>query len=263
MGVGGSGGGGARVARDTSYARRPNARGTNAARSHVMARSFLPNSDAALLAWSANFSALISAGPVPLGLTSAMATSYATLHADFATKLAAVDPGVRNKMAVSAKNASRLALKNSARLLASIINGQATVTDAQKIELGLTVRAHPAPVPPPAHFPQVVVKSVTGRMASLLLVDASTPGRRGKPVGVLGASLFSHVGATPPTDLADWKFEGNTGRTKFDVTFPSDTAPGAMVWLTAFWFNPRKQSGPACPPVCTNLPGGSVSADAA
>jgi hypothetical protein len=31
------------------------------------------------------------------------------------------------------------------------------------------------------------------------------------------------------------------------------------VWLTAFWFNGRKQSGPACAPVGTNLPGGSVA----
>lgn len=225
-----------------------------------LSRSFLPRSDGALLAWSANFSTLISAGPVPLGLTPAMATSYAALHADFAAKLAAVDPGVRSKMAVSEKNASRLELKNSARLLASIINGQATVTDAQKIELGLTVRAHPARIPPPSESPQVRVKSVSGRTA---VVELMTSGRRGKPAGVLGASLFSHVGATPPAELSDWKFEGNTGLTTFEVNFPIDTAPGAMVWLTAFWFNPRKQSGPACSPVCTNLPGGSVTTEAA
>jgi hypothetical protein len=34
---------------------------------------------------------------------------------------------------------------------------------------------------------------------------------------------------------------------------------GAAVWITAFWFNPRKQSGPAAEPVSANLPGGSVS----
>ena len=27
----------------------------------------------------------------------------------------------------------------------------------------------------------------------------------------------------------------------------------------AFWFNGRKQSGPACAPISANLPGGSVS----
>src|SRR4051794_22900338 len=154
MGVGGFGGDGvARCARHVDRAPARRAAGAPP-RGVIMARSFLPDSDGALLAWSANFSALISAGPVPLGLTAPMAASYATLHADFATKLAAVDPGVRNKMAVSQKNSSRLSLKNQARLLASIINGQATVTDATRIELGLTVKAHPAPIPPPSDPPQ-------------------------------------------------------------------------------------------------------------
>ncbi|HZZ42695.1 MAG TPA: hypothetical protein VFE58_07135 [Tepidisphaeraceae bacterium] len=31
------------------------------------------------------------------------------------------------------------------------------------------------------------------------------------------------------------------------------------VTLSAFWFNPRKQSSPMSTPVGTNLPGGSVS----
>ena len=30
---------------------------------------------------------------------------------------------------------------------------------------------------------------------------------------------------------------------------PADTAAGAKVWLTAFYFNERKQNGPACAPV--------------
>jgi hypothetical protein len=41
-----------------------------------------------------------------------------------------------------------------------------------------------------------------------------------------------------------------------DVEFPADAANGATVWLTAFWFNPRAQSGPACQPISTNIPGG-------
>ncbi len=37
--------------------------------------------------------------------------------------------------------------------------------------------------------------------------------------------------------------------------FPSTVAAGATVWLTAFWFNPRKESGIACDPISANLPG--------
>ena len=57
------------------------------------------------------------------------------------------------------------------------------------------------------------------------------------------------MGATPPAELSAWKFEGNTGRTTIDVLFPTSVASGATVWFTAFWFNPRKQQGPACDPV--------------
>jgi len=76
----------------------------------------------------------------------------------------------------------------------------------------------------------------------------------------MGASIFSFVGPTPPTEISDWKFEGSAGRvTKIDVTFPSTLAAGTKVWLCAFWFNGSKQSGAACDPICTNLPGGRVS----
>ena len=67
-----------------------------------------PSTDAGLLAWSLNWTTLTSQNPTPLGLTAALCLSYAALHAGYSVSLAAVDPGVRNKAAVSAKNASRL-----------------------------------------------------------------------------------------------------------------------------------------------------------
>jgi hypothetical protein len=94
---------------------------------------------------------------------------------------------------------------------------------------------------------------------SLKLHDSTSGAKRGKPPGVSGASVFSFVGAVAPSDMGSWKFEGSTGKTKVDVSFDNSNAPGTKVWLTAFWFNGRKQSGPACAPVATNLQGGSVS----
>jgi len=83
--------------------------------------------------------------------------------------------------------------------------------------------------------------------------------KKAKPVGVSGAAVFSFIGSAPPAQLTDWVFQGNTSRTIVDITFPADTANGATVWVTAFWFNNRKQSGPATDPKSANLPGGSVS----
>src|SRR4051812_8301645 len=123
-------------------------------RSRLMASvTFFPSRDDALLAWSAHFRDLIVATPTTYGLTAPLATAYGVLHDAFADALAAAAPATGKKPATSAKNAARLALKSDARLLASLITGTASVTDAQKIELGLTVRAAPSPIPPPSGRP--------------------------------------------------------------------------------------------------------------
>jgi hypothetical protein len=221
--------------------------------------SFFPSTDAALLAWSLNLSTLITATPTAYGLTTTQATAYAGLHAAYGTALAACDPAMRNKSAVATKNGAKINLKYNARLLANLVYGTGTVTNAQKLALGLTVRAMPSPVPVPGSAPGLDVISVSAWTVKIKLHDSTSSAKRGKPPGVTGASVFSFVGATAPSDMGAWKFEGNTGRTKIDVAFDNTNAPGTKVWLSAFWFNPSKQSGPACSPVSANLPGGSVS----
>jgi hypothetical protein len=224
----------------------------------IMGQTF-PRTDNGLLSWSLNFSTRITAAPLPLGLTAGQATVYAATHALFATDLAACDPTVRNKSAVSAKNAARATLKLSAQQLINIINGQPAVTDSQKLALGISPRATPHANPVPSDAPGVDVLSVNAWTVKTKLHDSASSAKRGKPPGVSGASIFSYVGTTPPADIGAWQFEGNTGKTNFDVVFPNTLAPGAKVWITAFWFNGRKQSGPNSAPVSANLPGGSVS----
>ncbi len=224
-----------------------------------MSTSFLPRTDAGLLAWSLNFKTLITASPITYGLTAALATSYGTLHDAYASALADCDPNIRTKAAVVAKNQARTELKNEARLLANLVNGTASVTDAQKTELGLTVRDEPTPIPPPSAAPVLESVSLNAGPVKIRLRDATSGENRGRPAGTFGASVFSAVGATAPTDISEYKFEGSTGKVKVDVDFPDTLAAGTKVWLTAFWFNGRKESGPACPPVSVNLPGGSVS----
>jgi hypothetical protein len=74
------------------------------------------------------------------------------------------------------------------------------------------------------------------------------------------ADNYSTLISANPTEQGDWKFEGNVTRTSMDIVFPPATAPGAKVWFTAFWFNPRLQAGPAATPVSTNIPGGGAMA---
>jgi hypothetical protein len=226
--------------------------------SGTMTVSF-PDSDAGLLAWSANFLELITATPTAFGLVAGDATSYQIVHDSYASALAACDPAQRNKAATVAKNQARTDLKAKATLLANKVYSTSTVSDSQKVELGIPPRATPTSVPVPASAPVLAVLMVMAWTARIRL-SAAGGVSRGKLPGTAGASIFSYVGATPPSDIASWKFEGSCGRvTKIDVNFDNSLEPGTKVWLTAFWFNGRKQSGPACAPVGVNLPGGGVS----
>ena len=221
----------------------------------------IPKKDSDLAAWSINFNTRITATPVTFGLTAGQATAYTTLHAAFiAAYNAASADGARSKSLVTAKETAKAALLVYARELYGFVQANTTVSDADKNLLGVTVKAAPTPVPPPSDPPALDIVSVTGRTVRIRLHDSTDASRRGKPVGVNGAAVFSFVGATPPSGTSTWKFEGNTGKTLVDVTFPDSVAPGAQVWLCAFWFNQSKQSGPACDPMSTNVQFGSAMA---
>lgn len=227
-----------------------------------MTTDFIPRTDAALLAYSANFSTLMTASPTTYGCTAGMATTLATKQAFYATCLeAATNPATRGGSTVFAKDNARRDLVAYIRQLARTVQGTASVTDQQKFDLGVTVRKTViSPIPVPSQSPTLVVKSTNLNIVRVELRTMSGPGvsQRGKPPGVTGAAVFSYVGATPPIDIEDWVFQGNTTRTVVDIAFDPGIAPGAKVWLCGFWFNARMQSGVASAPISTNVPGGGV-----
>jgi hypothetical protein len=212
-----------------------------------MGRQYFPTTDNGLLLWSRHLSDRINASPGEYGVSVEMAESYAVLHQAFAAAMAGVDPGVRNKASVRSKNDARSALKSAARRIVMAVRSTATVSEAQQIYLGLTVRGRPTLIPRPTDPPAVDIVSVSGRTVRFRLHDSTTVRRR-KPAGVQGAVIFSFVGPEAPNERAALKFEGITTRTKAEVTFPVTVAPGEHVWLTAAWFNPRTQSGPMSRP---------------
>jgi hypothetical protein len=222
-----------------------------------MPKGFLPNPDAALLGWSLNFKMLINSTPAEYGIAPARAAAYAVLHDTYAAALAASDPPIRSRSSTANKNDARAALRTEASFLSRIVKGTATVTAAQKVALGLNVRARHTPVPPPTAAPGLKVLSVRGWTVHIALYNPANSRR--KPTGVDGATIFTYVGATPPTDLAQWSYEGHTGQSRLDVAFPNTLPPGTTVWFAAFWFNPRMQSGPACAPVSAELRGDGVA----
>jgi hypothetical protein len=127
------------------------------------------------------------------------------------------------------------------------VHPPAAVTAAAKIELGVVVpNPEPSPRPVPSFAPLLTVVSVDGRLVKIRLADPAHPTHKRMPAGVDGATVMSFVGAEAPSDPFDYKYEGSTSKTTVDILFPESVAPGTQVWLTAFFFNERKQNGPAC-----------------
>lgn len=212
---------------------------------------FPQTKEAQLLQWSAVFSAKITAGAASFGLLPAQSVSYALLHTAFASAYnAANDQNTNSKAAIGLKNQAKENLLNGpggAWELVDICQAWPSMTDAKRLELNIKlIDSDPTPIPVPEFAPDLSIISTAGRMISVRLRDQLNPDRRGKPVGVSGATVLYHVGeALPPNDPTEWTFAMNTSTTTFDVEIPAGVAPGSKVWLTAFWFNNRKDSSPA------------------
>ncbi len=215
------------------------------------APEFPPRKDADLLSWSTHFNTEINLAPATYGLDATQATAYTGLHVAYATAYStAITPTTNSKANVNAKNQTREQLLNGlggAWELVNIIQAFPGTTNIIRGDLGLRIPdTEPTPVPAPKTAPDLSIISTAGRVIKVRLRDQDSEDNRGKPDGVQGATVLYHVSEeTPPNDPAVWTFAMNASKTAFDVEIPGTVAAGAKVWLTAFWFNARKDSSAA------------------
>ena len=221
-----------------------------------MANGFLNVVDSELLNWAGNFSRVIGDDAGAVGLTPQDAAGFAQRFEAFDTAMRANLPGVRSPVTAAEKEVARAALVGNAKLLVSRINGHPGVSDAQRVALGLVVRARPTKAAVPSEAPCLEVVGVRGHQVTIAL--SSLTGR-GKSADAFAATLFYYVGETAPADAYDWRFCGNFGRTTIDVNFPESLAPGTKVWLAAQWMNTRLEPGPCAAGIYTHLQGGTVT----
>ena len=222
--------------------------------------TYLPSRESDLVTWSNNFNGLIVSGFATYGLDSTQADDYRTVQTAFVSAhQVANNPDTRSPTNIGVKNTAKEALITKTRELVDICQASPVMDNDKRIALGITVRDNtPTPVPVPDTSPSIDILSVVGWSVKLRLHSGDLTSRA-KPDGVKGATVFSYVGDTAPTNVDDWKFEGNVTKTETTIHFPSTLAAGTKVWTTAFWFNTTSQSGPAAAPVSTNLQGGTVS----
>lgn len=153
----------------------------------------------------------------------------------------------RAEGARQAKDAARAALEKEVRPVTNFVQGYPKTTNADRAEMGITVRdTSPTPAPAPSSRPLALVESGQRLTHQLRLVDESTPTRRARPAGVLGAEVWVKLvdaDAPAPTDPAALTFLTMTTRPSFRAEFKAGEGGKTAVYM-ARWVNTRGEKGP-------------------
>lgn len=146
-----------------------------------------------------------------------------------------------------AKDAARAALEKEVRPVTNFVQGYPKTTNADRAEMGITVRdASPTPAPAPSSRPLALVESGQRLTHQLRLVDESTPTRRARPAGVLGAEVWVKLvdaDSPAPTDPAALTFLTMTTKPSFRAEFKAGEGGKTAVYM-ARWVNTRGEKGP-------------------
>lgn len=146
-----------------------------------------------------------------------------------------------------AKDAARAALEKEVRPVTNFVQGYPKTTNADRAEMGITVRdTSPTPAPAPSSRPLALVESGQRLTHQLRLVDESTPTRRARPAGVLGAEVWVKLvdaDAPTPTDPAALTFLTMTTKPSFRAEFKAGEGGKTAVYM-ARWVSTQGEKGP-------------------
>jgi hypothetical protein len=207
----------------------------------------ISKTDPGLAAWSTNASTRLTSNFADYNMTAPEAAAYKAIYDLYVAALAAVNTiGARSKALVADKNVKKRDLLKASRVIYKLVQASDTISAEDKTLLNVVIpKTEPTRADRPGFAPILTVEKVNGRLVSVRAQDAQVPTSRRRAAGTIGLMIFSHVGATAPDDVNLYKAEGLSGSVSFDVLFPDEVQPGSQVFITACWFNDRKETSPA------------------
>ncbi|MGC4030164.1 MAG: hypothetical protein QM754_00240 [Tepidisphaeraceae bacterium] len=185
----------------------------------------------------------------------AIATAYLNAYAT------ASNPNTRTPPNIAAKDLAKKSAVTATRSIVDVIQAWPQMTDEKRRLLDITIRKKRKSIPRPSLKPYLEIAGVDQNTISVRITQSKT--EKAKPDGVIGATLFSAVGPTPPTSESGWFSQGNTTKNVVQVQFPDTVPPGSRVWFTAVYYSRKAETGPAANVIGTNLPGGAAFGKAA
>lgn len=220
-----------------------------------MSHDYIPRPDGAFTAWAKHYYDAVKAWWLARGLDPSelkpLENALSRWNADYAAHVSA---RAAAESAAAAKRSAREeggggvpGLEPEVRRLSAFIQSHPTTTDADRATIGITVREGVgAPATTPTTRPRAVVQAGQRLTHTLRLTDESTPTRRARPRGVLGAEVWVKLvdaGQPAPTDPAAFAFLAMA--TGGGVTAEYRAADGGKTAVYMLrWVSTRGEKGP-------------------
>lgn len=238
--------------------------------------NYIPRPDGDFSAWSNHYYDAVEAWWNEQGLAGdgldALKNALLAWNAAYPAHVAAQQQA---EGARAAKDDARRALEREIRPITNFVQTYPTTTDAERAEIGITVRdtARTA-APTPTTAPRVSVVPGGRLRHELRLADETTPTRRAKPEGVVGAEVWVKLleqgtrhqasGTSPseegadlsglvpsaqslvPSSLGDpltFSYLTMSTRSTVRTTFDTDAGGKTAVYMLR-WVNTRGEKGP-------------------
>jgi len=206
---------------------------------------FIPGADNDFEPWQTNFVTYAQAHPQDLGLTPEQLATLTTGQTDwqnaYNTHLQAQTTA---QSAHQQKDDIRSTFEQLVRTLARQLQSNPTVTNSQRVALGLTVSTGTRTATSiPTTRPLATLSNPGAYRHTINFVDESTPTRRAKPDGVMGAEIWVKVGDPAPKSPSELTFLGLDTQTPYIAEFEA-TDSGKTAYYQLRWVNRKGEQGP-------------------
>lgn len=209
---------------------------------------YIPVKNAAMIAWLANFSGLITAAPATYGLSTGDATSIAAINTAMAAAYALItSPSTKTASTVSAFNTLKAGDLPTIRVYAQQISLNAGVTSANKIAVGVNPRTSvPTPISAPTTNPVLTaISASTGGIILRYRDSVASPSVKSKPFGVIAVQVYAMASTTPVTDPTTLPLV--VSATKSPLTLSLPATAGHTCYIVGRYITRKGLTGPWSP----------------
>lgn len=214
-----------------------------------MANDYIPGPDGDFHAWQNNFVTYVNGHLADLGLIAGdvadVNTAQATWTTDYPAHTAAQTAA---RSARQSKDDARGGLEGAIRPLVRRLQASPDVDDGERAAMGITVpdkEASPLGGPPTSR-PVVTVDTSQRLQHTIHFTDESSPTRKARPAGVMGAEIWVKVapaGDPPPADPDELTFLAVDTRTPYTTDFDGADA-GKTAHYMLRWVSTTGEKGP-------------------